>query len=209
MTSLQLAVPASALALLLGLAVARSPVVSATGPSPVAASDEPLASSGSADQVDVGLTVYNGGLALVRDVRNVTLPAGGVQLRFEDIAATVNPATVHLRSLSDPGQLPVHEQNYEYDLLDPQKLLQKYVGKQVTLVRTTVEGGATKTTEVPATLLALNGGPVWKIGTEIVTGIGADHFRFPEVPDSLYSRPTLVWALDNQGPRRQKIEPRI
>ena len=108
---------------------------------------------------------------------------------------------MHLRSLSHPGLLPVLEQNYEYDLLDPQKLLQKYVGKEVTLVRTTMEGGATTTTEVKATLLALNNGPVWRIGTEIVTGISADHFRFPELPDTLYSRPTLVWSLDNTGPR--------
>lgn len=166
----------------------------------------PQLSSGAGDQVDLALTVYNGGLALVRDVRNVQLPAGELHLRFEDIAATVNAATVHLRSLSHPGLLPVLEQNYEYDLLDPQKLLQKYVGREVTLVRTTVENGASKTTEVKATLLALNNGPVWRIGTEIVTGIGADHYRFPELPDTLYSRPTLVWELDNTGPRAQKIE---
>ncbi len=52
-----------------------------------------------------------------------------------DIAATVNPATVHFRSLTDPEKLGVIEQNYEYDLLEPAKLLHKYVGKEVTLVR--------------------------------------------------------------------------
>ena len=198
-----LALPVTALAVALAIAS-----VSPTGARPTAqAPVEPSThSSGAGDQVDVGLTVYNGGLALVRDVRNVVLPSGEFHLRFEDIAATVNPATVHLRSLSHPGRLPVLEQNYEYDLLDPQRLLQKYVGKEVTLVRTTIEGGASKTTEVKATLLALNNGPVWKIGNEIVTGISADHFRFPEVPDTLYSRPTLVWSLDNTGPRAQKIE---
>ena len=53
-----------------------------------------------------------------------------------DIAATVNPATVHFRSLSEPSRLGVLEQNYEYDLLEPDKLLRKYVGRDVTLVRT-------------------------------------------------------------------------
>ncbi len=203
MTASRFVVPGTALAI--ALAVASIDFIGAA-PTAHAPAPAPGLSSGASDQVDIGLTVYNGGLALVRDVRNVTLPAGELHLRFEDIAATVNPATVHLRSLSHPGLLPVLEQNYEYDLLDPQKLLQKYVGKEVTLVRTTMEGGATKTTEVKATLLALNNGPVWRIGTEIVTGIGADHFRFPELPDTLYSRPTLVWSLDNTGPRAQKIE---
>ena len=203
MSALKLALPVTALTVTLAVAS-----VSLTGARPAAhAPVAPSAlSSGAGDQVDLGLTVYNGGLALVRDVRNVVLPPGELHLRFEDIAATVNPATVHLRSLSHPGRLPVLEQNYEYDLLDPQRLLQKYVGKEVTLVRTTVEAGVSKTTEVKTTLLALNNGPVWKIGNEIVTGISADHFRFPEVPDTLYSRPTLVWSLDNTGPRAQKIE---
>jgi len=162
--------------------------------------------SGLDQQEDVALTVYNGGLALVRDVRTLTLPSGELHLRFEDIAATINPATVHLRSMSQPGRLPVLEQNYEYDLLDPQKLLQKYLGREVTLVRTTMDGGSSKTTEVKATLLALNNGPVWRIGTEIVTGIGADHYRFPDLPDTLYSRPTLVWALDNTGEAAHRVE---
>ncbi len=203
MTASRFVIPGTALAIALAVAGIHFMEAAPTAQVPAPA---PGLSSGASDQVDIGLTVYNGGLALVRDVRNVSLPGGELHLRFEDIAATVNPATVHLRSLSHPGLLPVLEQNYEYDLLDPQKLLQKYVGKEVTLVRTTMEAGATRTTEVKATLLALNNGPVWRIGTEIVTGIGADHYRFPELPDTLYSRPTLVWSLDNAGPRAQKIE---
>ena len=73
----------------------------------------------------------------MRDVRdNVTLPSGIFNLKFMDIAASVNPATVHFRSLTDPDKLSVLEQNYEYDLLEPAKLLAKYVGREVTLVRT-------------------------------------------------------------------------
>jgi hypothetical protein len=197
-------------AITLGLAVGATsdavPRASTRTTAPGPAGTPPTVTSTASQQEDVGVTVYNGGLALVRDVRKLTVPGGEVHVRFEDIAATVNPATVHLRSRSHPGRLPVLEQNYEYDLLDPQKLLQKYVGKTVTLVRTTTDGGATRTTDVPATLLALNNGPVWKIGDDIVTGIAADHFRFPELPDTLYSRPTLVWMLDNQGPAQQTVE---
>jgi hypothetical protein len=158
------------------------------------------------DQVDLAVTVYNSNIALVRDVRQVGVPGGVFDLRFMDIAATVNPATVHFRSLTEPLHLGVLEQNYEYDLLEPQRLLQKYVGREVTLVRLVQENGTTRKEEVKARLLAYNNGPVWKIGNEIVTGMYTDHIRFPELPDNLYSRPTLVWTLENTGSRRHRIE---
>ena len=69
-------------------------------------------------------------------MRNLELSRGTSDLHFMDIAATVNPATVHFRSLSEPSRVRVLEQNYEYDLLEPEKLLRKYVGRDVTLVRT-------------------------------------------------------------------------
>ena len=158
------------------------------------------------DQVDLAVTVYNSNIALVRDVRQIHLPSGTFPLHFEDVAASINPATVHFRSLVDPSKLNVIEQNYEYDLLDPQKLLQKYVGKEVTLVRAEKDAGSTRWVETKALLLANNGGPVWKIGNEIVTGMAVDSYRFPDLPENLYSRPTLVWMLENRGAESQKVE---
>jgi len=158
------------------------------------------------DQAEVSLTVYNSDIALVRDVRNLNLTRGIGNLRFMDIAATINPATVHFRSLTEPQQVGVLEQNYEYDLLDPDKLLRKYVGRDVTLMRNRQEGGTTRQEEVKATLLSYNTAPVWKIGNEIVTGIGADHIRFPELPETLYSRPTLIWTVQNDGLARHRVE---
>jgi len=159
-----------------------------------------------ADQSDLALTVYNSNLSLVRDVRQLTLPAGESRLRFMDIAASINPATVHFRSLTEPPRLSVIEQNYEYDLLDPNKLLQKFVGREVTLVRPKMASGTTEYVEVKATLLSLNGAPVWKIGNEIVTGMSYESIRFPELPDNLYERPTLLWTLENSGARRHRVE---
>jgi hypothetical protein len=158
------------------------------------------------DQTDLNVTVYNSNIALIRDVRQLTVPTGVFRLKFEDIAATVNPATVHFRSLTDPEKLSVIEQNYEYDLLEPAKLLDKYVGKEVTLVRSYMDNGTTKREEVKATLLADNNGPVWKIGNDIVTGIYAEGYRFPEVPANLFDRPTLLMSLDNGGGRKHQIE---
>jgi hypothetical protein len=158
------------------------------------------------DQEELAVTVYNSDLALVRDVRRLTLPRGTSELRFMDIAATVNPATVHFRSLSEPTRVGVLEQNYEYDLLEPDKLLRKYVGREVTLVRTRQEAGATRQEEVRARLLSFNNAPVWQIGSEIVTGMHADHIRFPELPGNLYARPTLIWTLANEGAAQHRVE---
>jgi hypothetical protein len=166
----------------------------------------PPGSSTIDDQTELRVTVHNSNLALVRDVRTVELPQGTFDLRFMDIAATVNPATVHFRSLTDPDGVGVLEQNYEYDLLEPDKLLRKYVGRDVTLVRRVQEGGLTREEPVVARLLSYNTAPVWQIGDEIVTGLHADHIRFPELPGNLYSRPTLIWTLANDGGRRHTIE---
>jgi hypothetical protein len=158
------------------------------------------------DQVELAVTVYNSDVALVRDVRQIDLPAGVTDLQFEDIAATVNPATVHFRSLTEPARVSVLEQNYEYDLLEPDKLLRKYVGREVTLVRMRQDGGVTREEAVQARLLSFNNAPVWQIGGEIVTGLHADHIRFPELPGNLHARPTLIWSLNNEGAARHRVE---
>src|SRR5687767_1353291 len=158
------------------------------------------------DQAELGVTIYNSDIALVRDVRNLRIPRGTADLHFMDIAATVNPATVHFRSLTEPSRVSVLEQNYEYDLLEPDKLLKKYVGRDVTLVRTRQDAGSTREEMVTARLLSFNAAPVWQIGNEIVTGMHPDSIRFPELPDTLYSRPTLIWTLENGGGTSHRVE---
>ncbi len=158
------------------------------------------------DQTDLAVTVYSSDVALVRDTRNLQIARGTSDLHFMDIAATVNPATVHCRSLTEPSRVTVDEQNYEYDLLDPDKLLRKYVGRDVTLVRMRSTGNGTREEEVTARLISYNTGPVWRVNGEIVTGMHADHIRFPELPGNLYSRPTLIWTLDNEGGQRPRVE---
>jgi hypothetical protein len=76
----------------------------------------------------------------------------------------------------------------------------------VTLVRTVQDGGTTRQQEVRALLLSYNNGPVWQIGKEIVTGLHADHIRFPELPGNLHSRPTLIWTLQNSGAVPHRVE---
>ena len=179
--------------------IAPSPTVSAAG-------QEPATTTTLDDQAELAVTIYNSDLALVRDVRNLQIGRGTSDLHFMDIAATVNPATVHFRSLTEPSRVSVLEQNYEYDLLEPDKLLRKYVGREVTLIRARQDGNSTRDEEVKARLLSYNNAPVWEIGGEIVTGMHADSIRFPELPGNLYSRPTLIWTLDNTGGTRHRVE---
>jgi len=149
------------------------------------------------EQRDVAITIYNGNLGLVRDVREARLPAGQSDVQFMDVATLIDPTTVHLKSLSDPAGLKILEQNYEYDLLSSQKLMEKYVGKKVRLY--TGDG-----TYNDATLLTTNG-PVYEINGQIHLG----HYGrlvLPSLPDTLVATPTLVWLLRNQTERPQRIE---
>jgi hypothetical protein len=164
------------------------------------------ATSTESDRQALSLTVYNSNEALVRDVRSLRLPTGNLELNFADVASQINPATVRIVSLTSPQQLKVLEQNYRYDLMSPQKLLHAYVGKQVTLVRRMTENNSTKDVPMKATLLSDNNGLIWQVGDEIITGIPTDHYIFPALPPNLYSKPTLVWLLNNRGAGDQKLE---
>ena len=191
----------------LTIALAASVPLHHTALSPVVrAAAQATATTTLDDQAELAVTVYNSDIALVRDVRSLQIARGTSDLHFMDIAATVNPATVHFRSLTEPSRVKVLEQNYEYDLLEPEKLLRKYVGRDVTLVRTRWDLNATREEDVKAHLLSYNNAPIWQIGGDIVTGMPADHIKFPELPGNLYSRPTLIWTLDNSGGTRHRVE---
>ena len=117
------------------------------------------------------------------------------------------PATVHFRSLSEPSRVSVLEQNYEYDLLEPDKLLRKYVGRDVTLVRTRRTGQRRREEERDrAACSATTTRPSGRSAARSSPACSADHIRFPELPGNLYSRPTLIWTLDNTGGTRHRVE---
>ncbi len=161
------------------------------------------AASTSDDQTGVALTIYNVNLGLVKDQRQIRLFKGIGDLRFMDVSAQIIPTSVHIKSLVNPETLQVLEQNYEYDLLNPQKLLDKYVGKEVKLY---TKNPYTEREEiVTATLLSNNGQPIFKIGDEITFG-HPGRIVFPGVPENLNAKPTLVWMLENSLPSTQKIE---
>src|SRR6185436_15402388 len=159
------------------------------------------------EQKAVAITIYNVNLGLVRDRRDIAIPRGESALKFEGVAQQINPATVHIKSLTAPDDLSVVEQNYEYDLLSPQKLLDKYVGKKVTLVLRSYENQTEKLVPTEATLLANNNGAVWQIGEQIVINpSNISEIRFPQLPESLIAHPTLVWRLASDRAATQSVE---
>ena len=164
-------------------------------PLPTTVSDTTTMASGAADRRTVSITVYNQNFGLVREIRRMRLPGGTTALEYGDVAATLQPETVHIRALGS-NDLHVLEQNYRYDLLSPQKLLEKYVGRTVTVYRTDPE--TDREVGVPAEVLSVNGGTVLRIGDEITFNYPG-RFAFPEVPDNLIPEPTLVWMLDTES----------
>ncbi|WP_287128862.1 DUF4139 domain-containing protein [Candidatus Cyanaurora vandensis] len=163
--------------------------------------------SGAEQQQAVSITVYNSNLGLVRDVRTLKLAKGVQALKFSGVASKIDPATVYLKSLTNPSGLSILEQNYEYDLLSPEKLLDKYVGKKVTLVLKQTQDSTDKFIPTEATLLANNEGQVWQIGSQIVTNpTNIAEIRFPQLPEGLIAKPTLVWQLDNNNSNPQTVE---
>lgn len=159
------------------------------------------------DQRSVAITVYNSNLGLVKDTRALQLQRGASQLRFMDVAQEINPSTVHIKSLTAPNALNVIEQSYEYDLLNPQKLLDKYVGKDLTLVLRKLENNTEQLAPTRATLLSNNSGQVWRIGNQIVINpTNVAETRFDQLPSDLIAKPTLVWTLNNTGAESHTVE---
>ncbi|HXT61425.1 MAG TPA: DUF4139 domain-containing protein [Pyrinomonadaceae bacterium] len=159
------------------------------------------------DRQSVNITVYNSNLGLVRETRRLNLPAGRIALRFADVTAQIRPETVHLASLLSPTALRILEQNYQYDLLNPAKLLDKFVGKEITLVLRRYQNNSEIFEPVQATLLSNNAGQVWRINGQIVINpTNIIEMRFPDVPKNLVATPTLVWDLENREAGTQTIE---
>jgi hypothetical protein len=155
------------------------------------------------DQQNVAITIYNSNVGLVKDLRAIDLNKGVQELKFMDVAGKIDPTTVHIKSLIDAASLMVLEQNYEYDLLSPQKLLEKFVGQKVRLATTNPE---TKKEEiVEATLLSTQGGNIFQVGDKIHLG-HPGRVVLPRIPENLIPQPTLVWLLDNKLPAKQRVE---
>ncbi|HWQ08521.1 MAG TPA: DUF4139 domain-containing protein [Holophaga sp.] len=153
------------------------------------------------DQKSLAVTIYNESLALVKDQRELRLPKGDARLAFQEVAARIRPETALLRDLTEPKGFWIYEQNFDFDLLTPQKLLEKYVGEKVTVLGTK-DGHETKE---EATVLATNSGTVLQFADRIETSVPG-RLVFPKVPGNLRARPTLVLSLHSPSEKPQRLE---
>lgn len=155
------------------------------------------------DQQEVAVTIYNENLALVKDQRRVVLDKGTNRLAWRDVSARIMPETALLRSLGSGDGVTLLEQNFDFDLLTPQKLLDKYVGQNVAVIKTNPATGA-ESSEL-ATVLSSNSGVVLKFADRIETGMPG-RIAFKAVPDNLRDRPTLVITLHSPATGAQPME---
>jgi len=156
-----------------------------------------------ADQQSVAVTIYNENLALIRETRRVALDSGPNRLALKEVSGAMRPETALLKSLSHPGALALIEQNFDFDLLTPAKLLEKYVGRNVRIARVHPQTGAE--TYESAVVLAATGGVVLRVGDRIETGIPG-RIVFDGVPPNLRERPTLVTELHSSRAGPQTVE---
>ncbi|MFO1339220.1 MAG: DUF4139 domain-containing protein [Burkholderiaceae bacterium] len=165
--------------------------------------DTPERRSTQDDRTGVAITIYNEDLALVKETRSVGLDTGTNRIALRDVSAQMRPETAQLRSLSHPGSFSLVEQNFDFDLLTPAKLLEKYVGRTVRVVKTHPTTGA-ESSET-ALVLSAQDGVVLKIGDRIETGLPG-RIVFDQVPETLRDRPTLVTTLQSQRAGPQSLE---
>jgi len=157
-----------------------------------------------ADQKEVSVTIYNENLALVKDKRSLVLPEGESTLAFREVSAMMRPETALLQNSSHQQDLVVIEQNFDFDLLTPQKLLEKYVGRTIGIIKTHPTTG--EETEQRATVLSSNNGVVLRVGDRIETGMSGGRLIFPDVPENLRDKPTLVMQLVSKTASPQDLE---
>lgn len=145
-----------------------------------------------AEQVSV--TVYNSNLGLVRSVRQMPLKEGTSEIRFADVASQIDPTSVHFKSLTAPDKTAVLEQNYEYELVDANKILSKYIDQQIQVF--TKEGkmfdGKLLSSSDEIVLEKKDG------GVQSVSRANIQNVDFPKLPLGLITRPTLVWTVASE-----------
>lgn len=155
-----------------------------------------------AKEPKVELTVYNTNLGFVRERRDLLLPKGIGEVKFTDVASGIDATSVHFKSLTDPS-VTVVEQNYEYDLVNADKLLRKYIDQQISVLtkdKGDLYEGALLSFDHSQLLLKT------RQGLAMVNRQNIQDIRFKSLPEGLITRPTLVWTVDGKQGGKQRCE---
>src|SRR3569833_4453988 len=141
------------------------------------------------------VTVYNENLGVVKETRPFTLKDGINELKVEDVAAQIDPTSVHFKSLTAPDAVTVLEQDFRYDLASPDSILNRYLGKEIELQRISGRDGE-KIDAVKGILLSNSGGRVLQSDGKILINPPGSPV-LTELPEGLLTKPALVWKLNS------------
>ncbi len=165
----------------------------------------------------VALTIYNQGFGVVKDTRSISLDGGVNYIRFEDVAAAIDPTTVSFVSNTAPNSVVVREQNYQYDVMSPQSILAKSVGKNIAFKQYLENGSVREVRGIllnppVVTVVDINGNPeVRQQGLVVKTDEGivlspAGQAQLIDLPPGLVSKPSLLWKLETSKPGSHETE---
>jgi hypothetical protein len=155
----------------------------------------------------VGLTIYSDNFAVVREARKMNFEKGQNTMRFTDVASAIDPTSVKFACLSSPGAVSVLEQNYEYDLVNTDSLLKRYIDKEVKVV---VQGSGSEARKVIEGKLSAAVGQDLILqssnGIEVIGRGSVEEIALKELPEDLVTRPTLVWLTSAEKSGEQLCE---
>lgn len=138
------------------------------------------------------------GYAVVREDRSVTLDGARATVKITDVAALIDPTTVSFKSLTDPDGTRVLDQNFQFDLVSNEKLLQRFLDKEI---KVQVLRGQEPATVSGTLLSGTPGGMVLRQeGGTLQVVAGYQGLELPSLPDGLITRPTLLWDLTTKKP---------
>ncbi|MDI6792512.1 MAG: hypothetical protein QME81_06550 [bacterium] len=150
-------------------------------------------SAARAQEQKLEVTVYNRDLAMIKDQREIKLATGANTIQFTDVAAKIDPTSVHLKSTASPQDIIIEEQNFEYDLLSSDKLFSRYIDKEITTITKSEHLYEGKLLSFDKEQLILSqGGALKMVARENIREI-----EFPELPSGLITRLTLIWQINS------------
>lgn len=151
---------------------------------------------------EASVTIYNDDRALVKEIRDVKLKKGVQTIEFDDVAAKIDASSVLPKFFNNAGKIKILEQNFDYDLLSPEKLLAKYIGKEVEIERT---GNDLRRGKIKGGLLSVNGGLAVRTDKKIILNPPGE-ISMETLPDGLRLKPTLTWLVDSSFEGADKME---
>ncbi|MDD4165477.1 MAG: hypothetical protein PHN29_00420, partial [Endomicrobiaceae bacterium] len=149
----------------------------------------------------VSVTIYNNDLALVRDTKNVKLTKGVQNIELDEVAAKIDPTSVLPKFLSNANKIKILEQNFDFDLVNTDKLLSKYIGETIEIERT----GEDKRGKLTGKLLSAYGGLVVQNESKIVLNPQGE-ISLSKLPEDLKLKPTLIWLVESETEGNSQIE---